>query len=293
MSVLKKFDLFKSINPEHKDGTLLGTVLTFISVTFIVFFFTKEIHEYRSQKLTTKLYVSDYADTIDLFFDISFQKIPCNTLHIDLQKGEAEPKIKKKNVKEGCRATGNITLEPTDNELSFKTDYGSTMIDLMQNLHIQIMNPDETKNIDFSHNIHKFQFGPSTRNIKSLEAKFPDMIKANPLEKVFYASQSIEDGHSLFLYELNVVNANVSHRREVIYNYHRNTINTMDAQPYVNFKLNFSPIGVEYIEGNENFWEFMTYLLGVVGGILSIIKFSANIIAGIIRPKQGGEAMPN
>lgn len=293
MGALKKLDLFKSVNPEHKDGTLLGTFLTFVSVGFIIFFFTREIHEYRSQKLTTKLYVSDYADTVKLSFDISFLKVSCENLHLSLEKSEVEPTADRKVAGEGCRVSGSVILEPTDNQLSFKTDYGTTMIDLMQNLHIQIMNPEETKNIDFSHEIHQFEFGSNTRSLRHLESKFPDMIKANPLTDVSYHSKSIKDGHSLFLYELNIVNANISNHREVIYNYHRNTINTMDAQPYVNFKLNFSPIGVQYIEGNENFWEFMTYLLGVVGGILAIIKFSANVLGSFIRPKQGESIIPN
>lgn len=292
MGYLKNLDLFKSINPEHKDGTLLGTVLTFVSVVFIVFFFTREIHEYRSQKLTTKLYVADYTETVNLSFDISFLHVACENVQVSLEKGE-DPTTNNKPVGDGCRVTGSATLEPNDNQLSFKTDYGTTMIDLMANLHIQIMNPEETKNIDFSHEIHKFEFSGSSWSLQHLEQKFPDMIKANPLNDVMYHSKSIEDGHSLFLYELNIVNAKINNHKEVIYNYNRNTINTMDAQPYANFKMNFSPIGVQYVEGNENFWEFLTYMLGVVGGILAIIKFAANVLGSVLRPKQGESAMPN
>lgn len=73
----------------------------------------------------------------------------------------------------------------------------------------------------------------------------------------------------------------------MIYNHERNTINTMDAQLYVNFMMIFSPKGVEYIDSNDNFWGFLIYLLGVVDNILAIIKF-ANVLGSLVRPKDAG-----
>ena len=52
----------------------------------------------------------------------------------------------------------------------------------------------------------------------------------------------------------------------------------MDTNAFVNFGFNFSPISIEYKEGNENFFEFMTYLLGLTGGLLSIIKIFNNCL---------------
>lgn len=52
----------------------------------------------------------------------------------------------------------------------------------------------------------------------------------------------------------------------------------MNTNPFVNLDLNFSPISVEYFEGDENFLEFLTYLLGMSGGIISIIRILNNII---------------
>ena len=82
----------------------------------------------------------------------------------------------------------------------------------------------------------------------------------------------------MFLYELNVVNSKVNGEKEIIYNYNKNTINSMRTNPFVNINFKFSPISIEYIEGNENFYEFLTYLLGMVGGLLSSIKIINNLI---------------
>ena len=72
------------------------------------------------------------------------------------------------------------------------------------------------------------------------------MIKANPLSKVKYVAKNEKEGHSLFLYELNIVNSKVNGRREIVYNYNKNTINSMTSNPLVRFDFNFSPISVEY-----------------------------------------------
>ena len=101
---------------------------------------------------------------------------------------------------------------------------------------------------------------------------------ANPLSGVEFRSQNPEEGHSLFLYEINVVNCRVNGTKSNIYNYNKNTINTMNTNPFVNLDLNFSPISVEYFEGDENFLEFLTYLLGMSGGIISIIRILNNVI---------------
>ena len=112
------------------------------------------------------------------------------------------------------------------------------------------------------------------------------MIKANPLNNVEYVSKDQKDGHSLFLYEINVVNCSINGRNNSIFNYNKNTINSMRTNPFVNFDMKFSPISVEYSEGDENFVEFLTYLLGMTGGTLSIIRIFNNILYSAFFKKE-------
>lgn len=292
MGVLRKFDFFKAVNPEHVDGSLLGTFLTFVCVTFVVVFFSKEITEYRSQKLTTKLNVCEYPDFIPVSFDISFHHANCTQVFSTLQKSQPDYKIEKVDVDDGCRVNSSFNIDPTDNLISFT--YGQPINPMMMMADPFRMDLARgSVKIDFSHTINKFELGSSGSYIRHLESKFPDMIKVNALEAVTFNSTSSNSGHSLFLYELNIVRANVRGSKELIYNYNKNTVNTDGFAPYVNFKLKFSPIGVEYVEGNENFWEFLTYMLGIVGGIISVVKFGVNMLSGLSIRKQPDSIIPS
>lgn len=66
----------------------------------------------------------------------------------------------------------------------------------------------------------------------------------------------------------------------------------MHTNPYVNFELNFSPISVEYDEGSENFLEFMTYLLGIIGGTLTIVRIMNNLIHSMFLKKNDHQPIP-
>ena len=136
---------------------------------------------------------------------------------------------------------------------------------------------NKTQNtIDFSHKINFFQIGNHISSLVKLERKYPDMIKTNPLTGFYYESKNPEDGHSLFMYELNVIESRVGFGREYSYNYNKNTINSMDTNPQVIFNIKFNTIAVEYIEGEEGFFEFLTYILGMTGGIVSIVRIMYN-----------------
>lgn len=52
----------------------------------------------------------------------------------------------------------------------------------------------------------------------------------------------------------------------------------MNSNPFLNISLKFNSIGIEYEEGEENFWEFLTYVLGMTGGIISMVRISYNLI---------------
>jgi hypothetical protein len=280
MAILKRLDLFRSINTEYKDGTILGALLTFCSIVFVVFFFSREIREYRSQKLATKLYVQNlHAYSIELIFDIVLFKLKCDKVTIGLESSFGQFDIKKLPYEEnGCQLVGNLFLKHMDNKLYIRPDIGSTIIDFML---LQSGNEEgENKGIDMSHKINKFQFGRYVSRIESLAEQFPEIVKSNPLDGVSFVSDDGKSGHSMFLYEMNIVTAKIDDNLEIIYNYNKNTITSLQTQPLLNFIMDFSPIAIEYVQGNENFFEFLTYLLGIVGGVLAIIKFLGNFIQG-------------
>ena len=228
----------------------------------------------------TKLYVQNlHAYNIELIFDIVLFKLKCEKVTMGLESTFGQVNVQKIAYEEnGCQLVGNMFLKHMDNKLFIRPDIGSTLIDFML---LQSGNEEgENKGIDMSHKINKFQFGRNVANIEALTAKFPDFVQSNPLDGVSFVSSDGKSGHSMFLYEMNIVTAKIDGNLEIIYNYNKNTITSMQTQPLLNFIMDFSPIAIEYVQGNENFFEFLTYLLGIVGGVLAIVKFLANLIQG-------------
>ena len=46
--------------------------------------------------------------------------------------------------------------------------------------------------------------------MRELEKVYPELIKANPLNGEKYISKDSKEGHSLFLYEMNIVNGRIN-----------------------------------------------------------------------------------
>lgn len=125
-----------------------------------------------------------------------------------------------------------------------------------------------------------------------LSEQYPDLIRTNPLTGFDFQSKNMNEGHSLFIYEINVIESKAFLHREYTYNYNKNTINTMTSNPQLSIHINFNPIAIEYEEGEENFWEFLTYTLGMTGGIVSMIRILYNMIYKIVMKDRKYEEIP-
>ena len=285
MGFLKRLDMFRSVNREQKEGTILGAVLTFVSIALMCLFFSKELAEFQQKKLNTKLYVLSLSNAlINVEFDIIIFNIKCEHLVVGEEHGYEEINLEKIDYQEtGCNLVGQYYMQPMDNKLIIKPDMQSTFMDLMMNSGIG----GDAKRIDFSHKINKFQFGRSVSQLTALSETYPDLVLVNPLNGREFHSSSDEDGHSVFLYELNVVGAKVNGKQEVVYHHNSNSINSLNIQPAITFIHDFSAIGVSYDERrSKHLLEFLTYLFAIVGGILAIIRFLNNLLLFFVGGKN-------
>ena len=286
MGFLKRLDLFRSINREQKEGTIFGAILTFITIMILILFFSKELKLFNEEKVNTTLYVLNLKNSvIQVEFDITVFKLKCDHLVVMETHEYEEMQVTKEDFEEtGCTLRGIYYMQPMDNEFSIKPDMASSIMDMMQ-----ASGPGGEKyRIDFSHRINKLQFGRSSRGLSSLEVKYPGMVKVNPLSGHEFEAKEGKDGHSLFLYELNIVGAKVNGVQEMIYHYNKNTITSDQLQPSITFIHDFSPIGVAYDEHNtRNVLEFITYLFAILGGILAIIKFLHNLLMICTSSRKG------
>ena len=286
MGFLKRLDLFRSINREQKDGTVFGALLTFATIILLIFFFSKELKLFNEEKVNTTLHLLNLKNAvIQVEFDITIFKVKCEHLLVSETHEYEEIRLEKYDFEEtGCQLKGIYYMQPMDNEFTIKPDMASSIMDMMQG-----NNPDGRKyRIDFSHRINKLQFGRSSSGLTSLSLKYPDMVKVNPLSGHEFESKEEGDGHSVFLYELNIVGAKVNGVQEMIYHYNKNTINSNQIQPAITFLHDFSPIAVSYDEHtSRNVLEFVTYLFAILGGILAIIKFLHNLLMYCTSSKKG------
>lgn len=81
MKTLKRFDLFKSINSEAREGSNLGSVLTLVSFVLLFGYILKEIRVYKTQQVQTQMSVNKLTqEEIKVSVDIIFYKIQCQVL---------------------------------------------------------------------------------------------------------------------------------------------------------------------------------------------------------------------
>lgn len=134
MTFLKHIDIFKSVHPDHKQGSTLGSLLTIFCVLFIFIFFYREMKVYRSQKLFSKLYVTDtQEDLIKVYIDISFLHVGCDILEYSTQKTKDVKLSLNPFGQDGCRVNGYFYCKRTDTELNFTTDMSTAFMDLISN----------------------------------------------------------------------------------------------------------------------------------------------------------------
>lgn len=78
MGILKRLDLFRSINYETKKYTIAGAILSICAFVFILIFFSKEINEYTKTKIGSKLFVLGLRDQmIPINIDMVLNYAPC------------------------------------------------------------------------------------------------------------------------------------------------------------------------------------------------------------------------
>lgn len=132
MGLLKKFDIFRGVDIEHQEGTMLGASLTLVSIFIIFFFFAKEMRNYRFQKLDTKLFVHNPdGELITIKYDISIFNIKCPVLIIGCQTSFGRKDQQKIPEGNGCRIKGEFLTKNDNNSLSIAPNFQSSINEML------------------------------------------------------------------------------------------------------------------------------------------------------------------
>ena len=132
MGFIKKLDIFREVNEEHKEGTCLGAILTIICMFIIIFFFSKELALYRFQKLDTKLFVMNSdRDLVNIKYDITVYHIPCHTLIIGTETSFGMVANDKVSEGDGCRVKGEFLSKNDNNSLTIAPNFQSSLNEMI------------------------------------------------------------------------------------------------------------------------------------------------------------------
>lgn len=132
MGFLKKLDIFRGVNEEHHEGTLLGALLTLVSIFLIFFFFAKEMRNYRFQKLDTNLFVHNPdKELINIKYDISVYNIACNVLIIGYNTTFGTKRQDKIPEGNGCRIKGEFLTKNDNNAITISPNFQSSINEML------------------------------------------------------------------------------------------------------------------------------------------------------------------
>lgn len=282
MGLLRKLDMFSSVNYENKSSNLVGSLVTLVSFGLLIYLTVTEYIQFRSQRLNSKVFVMnlDYHE-VSFAFDIEVLKISCSNLKAGLVTPYDSFDIKKEDAGAGCRVRGEGFLRSLDNKLFLAPDGFNPYIGYVSGM----------PSFDFSHKIHEFQFGRTTSSLAYLAEKYPEIV-VKPLANTEFRSEGSDSAHSVFYYEVNILIAKFEGVLNVLYNYSRNLVLSGGTTPFLKFNLDFSPIAIEYDERRETWLELATYLCGVVGGLLSLLKLLYNLLLSLLFRQQLKDSQP-
>ena len=285
MSILKRFDAFRALNSEYRESNVLGTVISLISIVAIVFLFSKEIRTYKNKSLETNLYIQNlHLYTIHFEFDIILMSLSCETVNVFLKLQFEDLNLRKEEFEgRGCRISGKTEVKHMDNIFMIQPTNDIGMMDFIVN---SFGGASNFTPLDLSHKILKFQFGRSLRHQTEISELYPHLLKTTPLSGQEYHGSSKKDGHYLFIYDINLVTAKINSSFEIVYNYSKNELSAQSSVPQIIFYLDFSPIAMEYRYSNENFLEFLTYLIGILGGVIGLVKLLTNLLGTYLFKKD-------
>lgn len=279
MAWAKRLDLFSSVAPESQNKTLAGSVISICSLILLTVLIGVELRSYRVQRLNSRVFVMnlDYHE-INFVFDIEVINTACDHLTTGFATPYDDYQITQEPEGNGCRIRGEGFIRSLDNELVIAPSDMSTFM--------QLFGFESPASMDLSHRIHHFQLGLSAAAVEQLSRKFPE-IRVNQLSKTEFIKPPASGQHSVFYYEVGILVAKVQNDYNVLYTYTKNNVETWGINVFLKFSLDFSPIAIDYSEGREDFGQFLTYVCGILGGVLSLVRIAYNCVAA-----RGINALP-
>ncbi len=198
LSKLKKFDVHTKVVDGVNQQTVLGAILTVVSVILVVILLVSEISVFMKVDVASRMVADNTAgiESVKLEIDIEFLTVSCDkinffqevtrgTLHIH-EKGDLEKRLSQNN---GCRIVGNILTDKVGGNFRFSVDQPSDSNAQIFHAH------------NLSHNINHIAFMPTNglsavNKIQGLSNILNDQYTSVPENTGIY-QYSIQVQHTL------------------------------------------------------------------------------------------------
>ena len=144
---MKTFDIYKKLPKEYLQPTCVGALLTIFTFILSIYLFFFEFSRYFQYKIKSEMLVdlSQGSDQLPVSFDITFNRLPCTVLSLDLSdqigghSANLEGNIIKKELDErGKVINGNYKNNITDREQLFRKFKN----DLAEKLNYSVLNSE-------------------------------------------------------------------------------------------------------------------------------------------------------
>ena len=299
---MKTFDIYKKLPKEYLQPTCVGALLTIFTFILSIYLFFFEFSRYFQYKIKSEMLVdlSQGSDQLPVSFDITFNRLPCTVLSLDLSdqigghsanlegniiKKELDERGKvingnyKNNItdreqlfrkfkndlaeKRGCKVSGEFTISRVPGNFHFSSHpYG----DILQ----RMVRENHNFKPNLTHTIHSLSFGKEI-SMDDFKHEF-NMGIFGPLDGV---SKTDNKYQNIFHYYLQIVPTKFIRLNGNQYNSYQCTVNTnVDRSPTnfpaVMFRYDISPILVKYTQIKPNMLDAVVNICAIFGGMFSV-----------------------
>ncbi|CAM43209.1 hypothetical protein, unknown function [Leishmania braziliensis MHOM/BR/75/M2904] len=278
----QKTDFFRHIPKDLTESTTSGAIISIACVTVMVLLFVGEVISYVSPRIQSDMIILpdlDETSTIKVSMDITFPKMPCAILTLDIldvlhnhmfnsmdhiTRTRLDPAGKPisdgissdlfVSAAEGCRLEGYIKVGKVP---------GNFHISSHGRQHLLMTHFPNGTNAE--HSIHHLSFG--TLDVKKLDKK----AQLHPLDGKEHRSEVPK----IYQYFLDIVPTIYESSFSTAHTYQFTGTSSSSPVPSsqmaaVVFQYQMSPITVRYSSARVSLTHFLTYVCAIIGGVYTV-----------------------
>eukprot|EP01138_Halocafeteria_seosinensis_P011169 gb/GECG01011407.1/.p1 GENE.gb/GECG01011407.1/~~gb/GECG01011407.1/.p1 ORF type:complete len:308 (+),score=29.16 gb/GECG01011407.1/:1-924(+) len=280
---MQSFDTFSKAKTSHvQRKTGLGACITVLGVIIMTSLFLSELAWYRKVQVVDHARVDTRQGQRDLHItlDIKFLALKCDDIDIGALDNKGVPydvsrrhlfkedlteeEEKETQKQPQCHIGGSLELKKVAGAFFFTMAHHLTSREVGGH-HTHLLSYEQVANFNVSHEIEHLSFGPTFPG-QSRPLENTRQIATKPAAEFQYFVQLVPTVYKSI--DGDVVDSEQFSVTEFV-NY-KDPTSPFNSQPSVIFKYDVSPILVETKETRKSFFQFLTSVCAIVGGLYAV-----------------------